>query len=225
VSPDETGRVAYMLAIGQGKVRMTKEIRARAVMLWSVVFLSTGEISLADHMAAAGHQVRAGQEARLIDIPADAGKGMGIFEDIHDSPSPDQFANRLTAAASTFYGTASIVFLEHLVRESDRVAGAAKGFITKFLEAQVNPKAAGEIFRAARRFALVAFAGEYASSLDITGWAEGEATKAAVTCFKAWLDRRGSLGAGDTEAALTQIRHFLTLHGGSRFETICVDDD
>ena len=224
VSPDETGRVAYMLAIGQGKVRMTKDIRVRAPMLWSVVFLSTGEISLADHMMSAGHQVRAGQEARLIDVPADAGKGMGIFEDIHDSSSPDQFANLLTAAASNYYGTASIAFLERLVQDRDRVANAAKGFIAKFLETQVNPKAAGEIFRAARRFGLVAFAGECASDMGITGWPEGEATKAAVTCFRAWLERRGSLGAGDTEAAIAQIRLFLTLNGASRFETICADD-
>jgi putative DNA primase/helicase len=224
VSPDETGRVAYMLAIGQGKVRMTKDIRVRAPMLWSVVFLSTGEISLADHMMSAGHQVRAGQEARLIDVPADAGKGMGIFENIHDSSSPDQFANRLTSAASSYYGTASIAFLEMLVSDRDRVANAAKGFVAKFLDAHVNPKAAGEIFRAARRFGLVAFAGECASDMGITGWPEGEATKAAVTCFKAWLERRGSLGAGDTEAAIAQIRLFLTLNGTSRFETICVDD-
>src|ERR1039457_2630763 len=128
-------------------------------------------------MMSAGHQVRAGQEARLIDVPADAGKGMGIFEDIHDSSSPDQFANLLTAAASNYYGTASIAFLERLGQDPDRVANAAKGFIAKFLATQVNPKAAGEIFRAARRFGLVAFAGECASDMGITGWPEGEATR------------------------------------------------
>ena len=79
--------------------------------------------------------------------------------------------------------------------------------------------------RAARRFALVAFAGEYASSLGITGWPEGASAQAAVTCYKSWLDQRGSMGAGDIEAAIVQVRHFLTLHGGSRFETICPDDD
>jgi len=99
------------------------------------------------------------------------------------------------------------------------------GFMKKFLETHVSQRASGEVFRAARRFALVAFAGEYASSLGITGWPEGETTRAAVTCFKAWLDRRGSVGAGDIEAAIAQVRLFLTLHGGSRFETICADDD
>ena len=39
------------------------------------------------------------------------------------------------------------------------------------------------------------------------------------------MDRRGSRGAGDIEAAIAQVRHFLTLHGGSHFETICPDDE
>jgi len=105
------------------------------------------------------------------------------------------------------------------------VAEAAKGFIDKFLKTHVNQGASGEVFRAARRFALVAFAGEYASSLGTTGWPESEATRATVACFKTRLDRRGSVGAGDTEAASAQVRLFLTLHGGSRFETICADDE
>ena len=225
VAPEEAGRVAYMLANGTGKTRMSKEIRVRPSMDWRLVFLSSGEISLADHMMSAGRQVHAGQEVRIISIAADAGKGMGSFENLHGAASPDQFANQLNSSAMAYYGTPSIAFLQRLVLERDRVAGEAKGFLRKFLETYVNERASGEVFRAARRFALVAFAGEYASSLDITGWSEGEATRAAVTCFKSWVDLRGSLGAGDIEAAIVQVRHFLTLHGGSRFETICPDDD
>lgn len=225
VAPEEAGRVAYMLANGQGKVRMTKEIRVRPSMEWRLVFLSTGEISLADHMLTVGRQVHAGQEVRIISIAADASKGMGCFEDLHGVASPDQFANQLNSATQAYYGTPIIAFLQRLVQECERVAEAASGFIKKSLDTHVNQRSAGEVFRAARRFALVAFAGEYASSLGITGWPEGEATKASVTCFKAWLDRRGSVGAGDIEAAIAQVRLFLTLHGGSRFETICQDDD
>ena len=221
----EAGKTQYMLANGQGKVRMDKSIRVRPTIEWRQVTLSTGEVSLADHMMTAGHQTRAGQEVRLIDIAADAGKGMGLFEDLHGYPSADQFANQISSAALSYYGTPSIAFLERLVLERDRVAEAAKGFLEKFIETHVSPRASGEVFRAARRFGLVAFAGEYASDLEITGWPDGEATRAAVACFKAWLERRGSSGPGDVEAAISQVRLFLTLHGGSRFETICTDDE
>src|ERR1035437_1842183 len=225
VAPKEVGRVTYMLGNGQGKVRMTKEIRVRPAMEWRLVFVSTGETSLADHMMTSGRQVHAGQEVRIISIVADAGKGMGSFEDLHGAESADQFANQLNSAALAYYGTPSIAFLHRLVLERDKVAEAAKGFMEKFLKTHVPERASGEVFRAARRFSLVAFAGEYASSLGITGWPEGASARAAVTCYKSWLDKRGSLGAGDTEAAIVQVRHFLTLHGGSRFETICPDDD
>lgn len=225
VAPEEAGRVAYMLANGTGKMRMSKEIRVRPSMDWRLVFLSTGEISLADHMATVGRQVHAGQEVRIISIAADAGKGMGSFEDLHGATSADQFANQLNSGTATCFGTPSVAFLERLVLDRDRVAEEANGFLRKFLETHVDARASGEVSRAARRFALVAFAGEYSSSLGITGWPQGEAMRAAVTCFKSWLDQRGSIGAGDTEAAIVQVRHFLTLHGGSRFETICSDDD
>src|ERR1035441_272312 len=225
VAAEEIGRVTYMLGNGQGKVRMTKEIRVRPAMEWRLVFLSTGETSLADHMMTVNRQVHAGQEVRIISMVADAGKGMGCFEDLHGATSADQFANELNSAALAYYGTPSIALLHRLVLDRDKVAEAAKGFMEKFLKTHVPERASGEVFRAARRFALVAFAGEYASSLGITGWPEGEAARAAVTCYKSWLDQRGSMGAGDIEAAIVQVRHFLTLHGGSRFETICPDDD
>src|ERR1035437_3637489 len=79
VAPEEAGRVAYMLANGQGKVRMTKETRVRPAMEWRLVFLSTGETSLADHMMTVNRQVHAGQEVRIISMVADAGKGMRCF--------------------------------------------------------------------------------------------------------------------------------------------------
>jgi hypothetical protein len=68
-----------MLANGQGKVRMTREIRVRPMMEWRLAFLSSGEISLADHLQTIGRQVCAGQEVLRINLAADAGKGMGIF--------------------------------------------------------------------------------------------------------------------------------------------------
>ena len=225
VSADEVGRTSYMLANGQGKVRMTKDIHVRPSMEWRQVSLSTGEISLADHMMTVGRQVRAGQEVRLLDIAADAGRGMGIYEQLHDCPSADQLANQFQSATQAYYGTPSIAFLKHLVLDRDQVEEKAKGLMEKFLQTQVQQPASGEVLRAARRFALVAVAGEYASGLGITGWPKDEALRAAITCFRSWKDRRGSLGAGDVEAAIVQVRLFLTLHGGSRFETICTDDD
>lgn len=44
--------------------------------------LSTGEKGLADKILEEGGRVQAGQAVRLVDIPADAGAGLGLFESL-----------------------------------------------------------------------------------------------------------------------------------------------
>ena len=77
--PREVGATAYMLASGQGKNRMDRAGALRAVARFRSLFLSTGELSLGYKIAEAGSAMKAGQEVRLVDLPADAGAGLGLF--------------------------------------------------------------------------------------------------------------------------------------------------
>ena len=79
IDPREAGAAAYMLANNAGKARARRDGLARPTATWRLLFLSSGEIGLADHMREAGKRVRAGQEVRLADLPADAGAGHGLF--------------------------------------------------------------------------------------------------------------------------------------------------
>ena len=65
---------------------------------WRLLFLSSGEIGLAEHMASVQRRTRAGQEIRMVEIPADAGAGLGIFEDLHGFENGAAFALALTDA-------------------------------------------------------------------------------------------------------------------------------
>jgi hypothetical protein len=49
-----------------------------------VLFLSSGEIGLADKIAedGRGKKMAAGQRVRIVDVSADAGAGMGMFENL-----------------------------------------------------------------------------------------------------------------------------------------------
>ena len=89
------GAVAYMLANGAGKARASRSGESRAPMHWRSLFLSSGEISLADKLAEDGRNISlaAGQQVRVIDIPADAGAGYGLFEHLHGFTSADAFAS------------------------------------------------------------------------------------------------------------------------------------
>src|SRR5207244_2611988 len=112
VDAREAGEAAYMLANGAGKGRAGRDGSARRSAQWRLLFLSSGELSLADKMAEAGKRVRAGQEVRLVDVPADAGAGMGIFEDLHGAASPGEFAEILRNATARCYGTGIRAYLD-----------------------------------------------------------------------------------------------------------------
>ena len=216
----EAAEVAYLLANGRGKSRMSRSILPRKSSVWRLLFVSAGEITLSDHAQTAGRRVRAGAEVRLLNIEADAGARMGIFEDIHGATSPDAFAQQMKLAALRFYGTPLRAWLRYLISARAAIEKALKNFQADFLKQHVLQGASGEVYRAAQRFALVAAAGELATEAGITGWRPGEASSAAVRCLQSWIVRRGTTGPADTAAMISQVRRFLEAHGSSRFQFI-----
>jgi uncharacterized protein (DUF927 family) len=217
--PQALAEVAYMLANGQGKLRMSRSALARKALEWRLLFLSSGEISLADHIAQIGKRTRGGQEVRLVNIEADAGKGYGLFEELHRFTDASLFAKHLIDASRNYYGAAIRDFLKRLVTTPDLITMRARAFIDRFVADKVTKQASGEVLRVARRFGLIAFAGKLASSYGITGWDEEESVKAAKKLFDEWIAQRGTHGSSDEEAAIRQVRAFIELHGASRFQS------
>lgn len=217
IDPRVAGEIAYLLANGQAKNRAQRTGGLRARATWRVLFLSAGEIGLAEHMGEAGKSPRAGQEIRLAEIPADAGKGLGIFEELHGYAGGAEFSKALTEAARRNYGGAFIAFLEKLVKHQHEVPDEVKTAQRKFQDRHLTDHAHGQARRVADRFALVGAAGELAQRWGIVPWQPGEAMKAARTCFDAWLTRRGGEGNAEERAALRAVREFLRRYGESAF--------
>lgn len=218
----EAGQVAYMLANGQGKTRANKFGEARPAAEWRTLFLSTGEMDLATKIAeeGRGRRIAAGQEVRVVDIPADAGRGLGLFESLYGFPSADALARHLKLAAERHYGHAAPAFLELAVKDYDGIGRAVAEARTGFLEANLPAGADGQVSRVASRFALIAAAGEMATAFGILPWPRGEATRAAASCFAAWLDGRGGVEAAEVREAIAAVRRCIEAHGHSRFEPI-----
>lgn len=214
--PRTVGETAYMLANGIGKARMSRGGHTRRRLEWDLIFLSNGEQSLSDLVRQAGQRTRGGQETRMCDLEADAGKGMGAFEELHDMPSPHAFAQHLAASSRKYYGTPSREYLAQLSTQQESMRESALNHRATFFEAHVPKGASGEVCRVAARFALVGAAGELAS--QITGWPPGTSLTAATQLFRGWLATRGTLGTTDDELAVQQVRGFLESHGGSRFQ-------
>lgn len=225
IDPKEAGEAAYMLANGQGKVRASRSGEARQSARWRLLFLSAGEESLTALMARAGRKTNAGQEIRLADIDADAGAGMGAFEELHDQLTPAAMALAIKDAAVRNHGMAGVAWLRHIVADRpnlpDDIAAGIKGFVDDAVPAD----AAGQVLRVARRFGLVAVAGELATSYGITGWQPGESMTAAHKCFKVWLAAFGGAGNREERNVLSQVRAFFEAHGASRFEDMNATGD
>ena len=77
--PKELGNIIYMLANGIGKGRMTKQITAKPMYQWKVIFLSSGEKSMKEIMLEQGQKTKLGQEIRLADIDIDQSQ-YGVFD-------------------------------------------------------------------------------------------------------------------------------------------------
>ena len=113
VDPKEAGEIAYMLGNGNGKNRADRAGFARARQTWRLLLLSSGELSLEDHLITVGKRVYAGEETRLADIPADTGRH-GAFEALHGYTSGEAFARALKAATQRNHGTAAREFVRRL---------------------------------------------------------------------------------------------------------------
>lgn len=221
------GDTAYMLGNGAGKTRMDRNAGGRPAKTWRVEYLSTGESSLAAHMATANRKVTAGQEVRMIEIPADAGAGHGVFEDLHGYANGADFAAALTAGAREHHGAPLIAWLEAIQRQRDALPGAIQrhrdAFTADALAGIADPP--GQVRRVANRFGLLAVAGELATMEGLTGWPAGAANDAARRCFRDWLTARGGAIPAEERDLVRTVRLFFEQHSNRfRWKDRAMDD-
>ncbi|WP_227671427.1 DUF927 domain-containing protein [Psychrobacter sp. 72-O-c] len=213
--PKKIGNIIYMLSNGQGKGRSTTTGQNRTANKWRLIFLSNGEKSVQQQMAEVGQSTNAGIEIRTAHIDADAGKGYKMFDSLVLANSGAAQADKLTELSSTYYGTAGIAWLEYITMDKAATTITAKALIDDFMNQYDN--LAPQAHRVAKRFAIVAAAGEMATLAGITGWQAGQAAAVKV-CLDNWLDNYGRDGEQEQRQIIKHIQAFIEQHGSSRFE-------
>lgn len=219
VDAREAGVVAYLLANGQGKARASRDGAARRAAEWRLLFLSSGELSLAEKVREDGRgRATAGQAVRVVDVPADAGRGHGLFEQLHRFENPAALADHLRRATAAYFGTAGHAFLAAVTRDIESATARLRETRAAFVGARCPAGADGQVRRVAERFGLLAAAGELASELGVLPWSAGAALAGVERCFDAWLEERGTAGPGELAEGVEQVRSFFAAHGSARFE-------
>lgn len=223
--PRIIGEVSYMLANGRGKQRARKEGGARAIKSWRVLLLSTGEVGSATLMNSAGQKSRGGHDVRLVEVPANAGKGFGLFDSTGSLDSARALAVAIVDAVRNDYGHAGPLFVEKLATCRTEIAREARIHVAEFVGAVAPSGSDGQVLRVAARFGLVCYAGELATLWGLTGWDFEAVRSACVDAFQAWLQRRGTAGAKEPATMIAQVRAFIEAHGGARFQDLSNSPD
>ena len=219
--------IIYKILNGSGKLRGRPSGGFRENEKWRTLMLSTGETTPAQRIAETGAPIMAGIDVRLVNIPSDAGKGMGVFEDLHGFDTAADLANHLLRNAKTYYGTPIRAYLTALAeaRNDDEVGliEAIKQAVATFKHHHVPAHANGQVVSVAGRFALIAFAGNLAQAIGVLPESIKPERNAAI-CFKAWLHERGDVVASEDINVIRQVRRFIQAHGDDRFKPEFVDD-
>lgn len=205
--PKEVGEAVYQLGNGALKVRWNGN-SSKPLPHFSLAFISSGEISLEEHIHTAGKKVMGGQKDRLVDIPAEPEGGFGVYENLHEFPSGEALSDHLRLQTAKSYGTPLIAYLERLTQNMEESKAFVAEKMDEFQQHYVPEGDKARIARVARRFAVIAAAGELATRHGITGWPNGEAMRSVGVCFQAWFS---------TTAQSSHCRHkllaFLEAHG------------
>ncbi|MFG6512133.1 MULTISPECIES: hypothetical protein, partial [unclassified Sulfitobacter] len=159
-----------------------------------------------------------------VDIPLEG--AFGAFDTLHEHATADAFVKALDASLAKAAGGAGALFVKGILHFS-----AAR--MEAHVNTQVTEQAAAmqdalgivagdtktaEIRRVIDAFALIAVAGELASTWGITGWPEGTSIAAVQEVAKRWLGDRGNMPY-DQVNILESIRDYL-LQNQDRFMTI-----
>jgi uncharacterized protein (DUF927 family) len=217
VDPRDAGGAAYMLANGEAKGRLRSDSRRRPQAKWLLLFLSSGEIGLADHVSADGKsgRVAAGQELRLLDISAQAGAGLGIWKTLDAGETAAARSEAVKVAAKAHFGHAGPLFIERLLANRDGLLRDARAHITGFRAQVERGGDSGQVGRAAERFAVVAAAGELAAGLGVVDWPLGAAMASAKAVFEPWAKDFGRQGLREERQIIAAVKAYIETNRAS----------
>ena len=216
-SPKDISEIVYMIGNGTGKIRSTKDIVLAETKTWNTFLFSSGEHTVSSMIEKNGGKINAGQEVRLIDVPADAGSGMGIFEDIHHFKSPGEFADALKTLANDNYGYAGKVYLEHLCENYDRVKYDITKFINKFVNEHPEIQDSSQLQRIAKTFGIMRYAGELAIEAGLMDMTTEDVKEAIDKCFAAFLDNRDNMNNSEGVDIVEHVKMIIEKNSYGKF--------
>lgn len=222
VNADAADAMAYMLGNGAGKARANKKGEAKRISNFTLIFLSSGEVLLQSKISESKNhkKIKGGQTVRFIEIPADAEKGFGVFENLHGFESPGKFADTLKELSTQYQGTLIDAWLSFLTNNREITIREIKDLRKQWLHTYPIANADGQVERVRSKLALLAAVGEYAIKQGFLPWELNSCFYVCEKIFKSWLLQRGGTDSHEALEVENRLIRFMEAHGSSRFEHV-----
>lgn len=222
LDPRQAAEVAYMLGNGKGKHRATKDGSKAKEKTWRMIYLSTGEMSMANFVESNGGTMRGGMEVRQIDIPAEEGpNGILTFVSAGEVKiDPVEIIHLLTEGTRRYYGSIGRDWLEIISKDPFGYVDFIEKQRSNFLHVINKSKdlTNGQTRRVAEKFGFLFGVGRLACQKGLTGFSQDDSDSAVISAWNHWLRGRGGKKTYEEMKAIKQVREFIARHGDSRFQ-------
>lgn len=214
----------YLLANGQGKARMTRDVGSRPVAQWAVPVISTGETDFMTFVAAnpgpggKARRMQAGQLVRALEVRVDDAP-FGAFNDLAGYRNGRALSEAIAAASQRSYGTAGEAFVAALVEDPEDAKAAVGALVAEFMRATGKryPALSDQGARAAKPFALAYAALRMATLAGVLPFEDAPTLTHVLAVFGKVVAERGydQNAATEEAAAVEALDEFLVSHGGA----------
>jgi uncharacterized protein (DUF927 family) len=225
MTPQKIGATVYMLANGAGKTRSNTSGDAKQPKTWRIALLSAGEVDLNTHMASAGFTTMAGQNIRLLPVPAVPEGQRGLIENTHGFKTAAALVKHLLTATQRCYGAPLPEYVKFLIKNQEKIKDDFNDMLESEKSKVLPTHADGQDNRVFDFFFTVGFAGELATKYGLTGWDTGEAVSVATDIFHGWIEKKGGFGNQEEKMLLNALRCFFQKYQYSRFLLITEYND
>ena len=216
IDPNSLEKITYLFGNGTGKGRAKQSGEAKSITTFKILGLSTGEIGLQAKLNEKGKNTTAGQSVRFIEISADSGKGLGIFDTLHHFENGRDLSDYLRKECQNC-GVVIDEWMQYISSNFNDLQKAIistnKTWLDKYLPQNSDP----QVQRVGKKFALIAAIGETSIAAGILPFAQGAISEACKVLFDRWLEQRGNNGSHEFQGIIERLK-MLTQEGiNSRF--------
>lgn len=181
--------LTYKVSSGEGKHRMTSQMKPAESNRWLLTVVTTAEMPLSEALTASGKRVHGGMLDRAIDIAIGHD---GMFPESGDFDSFRALTRHLKRATGNHYGSAGLALLEYAVNNKDaireRLAEADD------IEEALTPESCGDgETRVVKCFAAAVVAGRIAIDAGVLRCDEERVMDAMQHVTDIWWFSRGGV--------------------------------